>query len=97
MACVVPAPPTTSWTSRYFRTLLPLLAQAHLDLELDYELKTNLSRSQVELLKAAGVRAAQLGIESLATPVLRLMSKEVSAVQNIQTLKWLTASGMEIK
>ena len=43
------------------------------------------------------VSAAQLGIESLATPVLRLMSKGVSAVQNIQTLKWLTASGMEIK
>ena len=39
----------------------------------------------------------QLGIESLSTPILRLMRKGVTASQNIQTLKWLTASGMEVK
>ena len=82
---------------RYFRTLLPLLKEAKIDLELEYELKTNLSRPQVELLYAAGVRAVQLGIESLATPILRLMRKGVTAVQNIQTLKWLTAAGIEVK
>lgn len=82
---------------RYFRSLLPLLEEAKLDLELEYELKTNLSRPQVELLRAAGVRAVQLGIESLSTPILRLMRKGVTASQNIQTLKWLTAAGMEVK
>jgi len=82
---------------RYFRSLLPLLKEAELDLELEYELKTNLSRPQVELLRAAGVRAAQLGIEGLSTPILRLMRKGVTASQNIQTLKWLTAAGMEVK
>jgi len=82
---------------RYFRSMLPLLKEAEIDLELEYELKTNLSRPQVELLRAAGVRAAQLGIESLSTPVLRLMRKGVTASQNIQTLKWLTAAGMEVK
>ncbi len=82
---------------RYFRSLLPLLKEAELDLVLEYELKTNLSRPQVELLRAAGVRAAQLGIESLSTPVLRLIRKGVTASQNVQTLKWLTAAGMEVK
>jgi len=83
--------------SRYFRSMLPLLKAAEIDLELEYELKTNLSRPQVELLRAAGVRAAQLGIESLSIPVLRLMRKGVTASQNIQTLKWLTAAGTEVK
>ena len=82
---------------RYFRSMLPMLKEAGLDLELEYELKTNLSRPQVELLRAAGIRAAQLGIESLSTPILRLMRKGVTASQNIQTLKWLTAAGMEVK
>ena len=82
---------------RYFRTLLPMLRAAGLDLELEYELKTNLTRTQVETLVAAGLRAAQLGIETLSTPVLRRMRKGVSAVQNVQTLKWLSATGIEVK
>ncbi|MGC8640956.1 MAG: RiPP maturation radical SAM C-methyltransferase [Isosphaeraceae bacterium] len=82
---------------RSFRTMLPLLAQAGLDLELEYEVKTNLTRGQVDLLKAAGMVAVQLGIESLSTPILRLMRKGVSASQNLQTLKWTTAAGMDVK
>jgi ribosomal peptide maturation radical SAM protein 1 len=82
---------------RYHETLLPLLRDARLDLELEYELKTNLTRPQVETLVASGLRAAQLGIETLSTPVLRRMRKGVSAVQNVQTLKWLSATGIEVK
>lgn len=82
---------------RYFQTMLPLLEQAALDLELEYEVKSNLTRDQVALLKSAGIVAVQLGIESLSTPILRLMRKGVSASQNLQTLKWLTAAGMEVK
>ena len=96
-ACAKSALPDNILDFRYFRSLLPLLEEAKLDLELEYELKSNLSRSQVELLRDAGVRAAQVGIESLSTPILRLMRKGVTASQNIQTLKWLTAAGMEVK
>ena len=56
-----------------------------------------MTRDQVELLKEAGVAAVQLGIESLSTPILKRMRKGVSASQNIQTLKWLTAAGLEVK
>jgi ribosomal peptide maturation radical SAM protein 1 len=82
---------------RSFRTMLPMLAEARLDLELEYEVKSNLTRDQVELLKSAGVVAVQLGIESLSTPILRIMRKGVTASQNLQALKWLTAAGMEAK
>lgn len=81
----------------YHRTLLPALREAGLGLELEYELKTNLTREQVQGLVAAGLRAAQLGVESLSTPVLRLMRKGVNAAQNVQTLKWMSAAGVEAK
>ena len=82
---------------RYHQTFVPMLREANLDLELEYELKTNLTRAQVEGLVAAGLRAAQLGVETLSTPVLKRMRKGVSAVQNVQTLKWLSATGIEVK
>jgi ribosomal peptide maturation radical SAM protein 1 len=82
---------------RYTRTLMPRLRDAGLDLTFEYELKTNLTRAQVEALVAAGLAAAQLGVESLSTAVLRRMRKGVTAVQNVQTLKWLSATGIEVK
>jgi ribosomal peptide maturation radical SAM protein 1 len=82
---------------RYFDTFLPALRQANLDLELQYELKTNLSRHQVRSLVDAGLTDAQTGIETLSTPLLRLMCKGVTALQNLQTLKWLSEAGVDIK
>lgn len=72
----------------YFTTLLPRLAELHLDLELFYETKANLRKAQVKLLKEAGVVRIQPGIESLSTAVLRRMRKGVSASQNVQLLRW---------
>lgn len=82
---------------RYFHTLLPMLAEADFDLAFVCELKTNLTREQVEMLLAAGMGAAQLGIETFSTPILRLMDKGVTGVQNIQTLKWFSEAAIEIK
>jgi ribosomal peptide maturation radical SAM protein 1 len=79
---------------RYFRSLLPALARSGLDLSLCFELKTNLSREQVDLLCRAGLSAAQLGIESLSTPALTLMGKGVTAIENVQTLRWLAEAGV---
>ena len=51
---------------------------------------------QVDLLSAAGVRRRRLASKPLdAHPPAD--EEEVTASQNIQTLKWLTAAGMEVK
>jgi ribosomal peptide maturation radical SAM protein 1 len=73
---------------RYFREVLPRLRDAGYDLRLFYETKANLRREQVRLLRQAGVTAIQPGLESLSTPILRLMRKGVTAFQNVRLLKW---------
>jgi ribosomal peptide maturation radical SAM protein 1 len=78
----------------YFSTVLPALAAAGGDLGLFYEVKANLRKEHVRLLRDAGVRDIQPGIESLADGVLRLMRKGVSALQNIQLLKWCVELGV---
>jgi ribosomal peptide maturation radical SAM protein 1 len=79
---------------RYFRSLLPMLQRAGVDLSLCFELKTNLSREQVDVFCRAGLSAAQLGVESLSTPTLGLMGKGVTAIENVQTLRWLAEAGV---
>ena len=81
----------------YFRSFLPQLAALSMKLSLFYETKANLKKEQVELYRAAGLTAIQPGIESLSTPVLRLMRKGVAALQNIQLLKWCQEAGIEVK
>jgi ribosomal peptide maturation radical SAM protein 1 len=78
----------------YFEDLLPDLAGDGLDLDLFYETKSNLRKDQVRLLRAARIRTIQPGIESLSDSVLRLMRKGVSALQNVQLLKWCAELGV---
>ena len=73
---------------KYFREFLPELAAKNLDLQLFYETKANLKKAQVRLLQEAGVTMIQPGIESFSDSVLSIMRKGVSALQNIQLLKW---------
>ena len=82
---------------RYFDTLLPMLKEAGLDLKIVYEMKTNLSRRQVEVLLDAGLGAAQLGIESFITPVLRMIGKGTNALENLQALKWFSEAGIDVQ
>jgi ribosomal peptide maturation radical SAM protein 1 len=72
----------------YYDELLPRLAEADVDFQLFYEVKSNLRKDHIQKLAAAGVSQIQPGIESLNSEVLRLMRKGVTAIQNIQTLKW---------
>src|SRR5262249_20771184 len=78
----------------YFHTVLPALAADGGALRLFYEVKANLRKEHVRLLRDAGVRDIQPGIESLSDGVLRLMRKGVSALQNIQLLKWCVELGV---
>ena len=65
-----------------------------MDLRICYEIKANLTKEQVRLLAQAGIRDVQPGIESLSTPLLRLMKKGCSRLQNIQLLKWCRELGV---
>ena len=72
----------------YFRELMPKLAEADLDFKMFYEVKANLSREQIQLLAGAGVKTIQPGIESFSSNLLASMRKGITAIQNIQFLKW---------
>lgn len=80
---------------RYLREVLPQLRDAGLDLNLFYETRANLTREQVRLLREAGLTSFQPGIESLSTPILRLLRKGVSAFQNARLLKLCAEYGIQ--
>ena len=79
-----------------FKDLLPALADHQLDLELFYEVKSNLNKGEVDQLRGAGVKYIQPGIESLDTGILKLMKKGVTAIQNIQLLKFCRSAGIHV-
>jgi ribosomal peptide maturation radical SAM protein 1 len=78
----------------HIRDLFPLLRASGADMSLFYETKANLTKDQLRAFLAAGVRAIQPGIESLSTPILRLMRKGVTALQNLRLLKWCAEIGI---
>lgn len=77
-----------------YTTFVPELAQSKESLRIFFEIKSNLRKDQVKLLADAGIVDVQPGIESLSTPVLRLMGKGVSALQNIAFMKWAKQYGV---
>jgi len=79
----------------YFRSVLPQLADAKLDIDFFWEIKSNLTHEQVRLLRDAGVTSVQPGIESLSDHVLKLMRKGVTAFRNIELLKWCKEYGVK--
>jgi len=79
---------------KYFRDFIPKLAERKLGAELFYEVKSNLTKSQVRMMRDAGILVIQPGIESFSSHVLDLMKKGVSSLQNIQLLKWCREHGI---
>jgi len=79
----------------YFKSFIPELAKSGGAIRLFYETKSNLRKEQVRSLRDAGIIGIQPGIESLSSEVLKLMRKGVSALQNIQLLKWCRELGVE--
>lgn len=80
--------------TRYFESVLPELAKSPPRSPIFWETKSSLRKEQVRLLADAGVTRIQPGIESLSDSVLRLMRKGVTALQNVQLLKWCRALGV---
>jgi ribosomal peptide maturation radical SAM protein 1 len=82
---------------RYLKDLVPELAARRRRVDLFYEVKANLRKEQLRLLRDAGIRTIQPGIESFSDPVLKLMRKGTTALQNIQLLKWCKELGIEAR
>ncbi|MGN9914126.1 RiPP maturation radical SAM C-methyltransferase [Phytohabitans sp. LJ34] len=80
----------------YVTSLLPRLAESGYTLRMHYEIKSNMRRPQLELLRDAGVVNVQPGIESLSTRVLKLMDKGVSGCQNVRMLRDAAALGLTV-
>jgi ribosomal peptide maturation radical SAM protein 1 len=74
---------------KYFHTLLPILENNPPAVDLFFEIKSNLTKDQVEKLAKARICWVQPGIESLSDNVLNIMNKGVKASQNLQLLKHL--------
>jgi ribosomal peptide maturation radical SAM protein 1 len=80
----------------YFQTLLPRLHADGLDIKMFFETKANLKRWQVRMMRDSGVHSFQPGVESFSTPILALMRKGVTALQNIRLLKWVREYGLQV-
>jgi ribosomal peptide maturation radical SAM protein 1 len=80
---------------RYLSSLFPKLRDENEKVSIFVETKAHLSKVNLETLRDAGVVMAQVGIESLSTPILKLMDKGTSAVQNIRILKWCAELGIK--
>ncbi|OIJ89367.1 hypothetical protein BIV23_41620 [Streptomyces monashensis] len=81
---------------QYLEKLCPVLADHNVDLDLFFEVKSNLQRRQIGRLASAGVRRIQPGIESLSTHVLGLMRKGTTMPFNVRFMKWATYYGINI-
>jgi ribosomal peptide maturation radical SAM protein 1 len=71
----------------YLRDVLPFV-QTPENVEIFYEVKADLTESDVQVLAKAQVKNIQPGIESLATSTLKLMKKGTSAFRNLALLKF---------
>ncbi|RJQ76797.1 RiPP maturation radical SAM protein 1 [Pseudonocardiaceae bacterium YIM PH 21723] len=81
---------------RFTRTVLPAIAARDWDLNVHYEVKSNLTAAQIATLAAAGIHSVQPGIESLIDDVLRRMDKGVPAARNIRTLRDCHTEGLSV-
>lgn len=81
---------------QYYKSLLPALAEAGAPYSLFWEMKSNVRAEEIALMKRAGVDSVQAGIESFSSGVLRKMSKGVSAIQNVFTIKMLMQNNMDV-
>lgn len=78
----------------YLQEVLPYVNTPE-NMSIFYEVKADLSESDVQVLAKARVKSIQPGIESLATSTLKLMKKGTSAFRNLCLLKFCSTYGIE--
>jgi len=79
----------------YFKNLIPFWAENPLPTPKYFEVKSNLNRDQLLMLKKAGVNYIQAGVESLADNTLSTMKKGVTGSQNVAVLRWSAELAIE--
>ncbi len=79
----------------FFNDLIPFWAETEDTVPKFFEIKSSLSRDQVQALADAGVVHLQAGVETLSASTLKLMRKGVSAAQNLALLRWCSEIGIE--
>jgi ribosomal peptide maturation radical SAM protein 1 len=80
----------------YLSSVCSKLSSEPWDLKMFYEVKANLTPDQLKILRSAGIRTIQPGIESLSTHILRLMRKGSSLMINLRLLKWAQHYGLRV-
>lgn len=83
--------------NRYIKELFGAMAERGYDYQIWYESKANLTPEQLRLMRNGGLEAIQPGIESLSSSVLRIMDKGVTALVNVNTLKWSRFLGLQVQ
>lgn len=64
------------------------------DMSLFAEIRATTPLSELELMRAAGMRKLQVGIEALSTALLRKLRKGTTAIQNLEIMKHCEALGI---
>ena len=72
----------------YLTEVFPKIASDRNDYTFFYEVKSNITRSQLAQMRKGGVMWIQPGIESMSDDVLTLMEKGCTALHNVRLLKW---------
>lgn len=80
----------------YVTGFLPAIAEAGYDLRMQYEIKSNMRRHQLDAMFDAGLVTVQPGIESLSSRVLKIMDKGVTGCQNVRTLRDSASAGLSV-
>ncbi len=81
----------------YIKNFFPEMIGIEPQVKFFYETKSNLTKEQLMYMAAGGVTSIQPGIESLSTPVLKMISKGVTFLQNIQLLRNCEELGIIVK
>jgi ribosomal peptide maturation radical SAM protein 1 len=74
--------------------LLRGLAALNRDLSIFAEIRATTPLSELRLMRAAGMRRVQVGIEALSTRLLRKLHKGTTAIQNLEIMKHCEALGI---
>ncbi|MFB9246840.1 RiPP maturation radical SAM C-methyltransferase [Sphaerisporangium melleum] len=82
---------------KYLTSFCAELAERRWDVNLFFEVKANLTREQLAVLRRAGIQRIQPGIESLNSHVLELMRKGSTKLINVRLLKWAAYFGISVE
>lgn len=73
--------------NQFYGRFMQWAKEADIGMNYFYEIKANVKRQQVAQMAAAGITSVQPGIESFSTPILELMRKGVTGIQNVTMLR----------